>query len=98
MITVSTTRLAEGLKEATAFSLPDMNEGTEYLFNTVYSRLSQRADVRLSEIDFDAFETEDIASLNDLYENVFERNQYAADSIMSALRKTVPIHKAVGYV
>ena len=98
MITVSTTRLAEGLKEAAAFNIPEMNEGTGYLYDNLYLRLSKGENVALSSLDFDAFEPTDIDALTDLHENVFERNQYAAGGIMSALQRAAPIHKAVGYV
>ena len=98
MITLSTTQLTEAVNKAAAFSLPDMNEGMGYLYNNLYIRLSKGEDVTISSLDFDAFEPEDIDSLNNLHEKVFERNQYAAGGIMSALPKTAPIHKAVGYV
>ena len=97
MITVSTTLFTEAIKEAEAFSLPEMDTGTKYLYDCIYKKLSQNIDVRLSELDFDAFEPEDIESLNGLHD-VFERNSYAADAIMSTLQKIAPICKAVGFV
>lgn len=98
MITVSVKQLVSAIADADAFKAPDMNEGTEYLYNNLYSRLSQNMDVKLSDIDFDAFESEDIDSLNDLHSNVFERNNYDANRIMSTLRQTAPVCKIVGYV
>lgn len=98
MIAVSTKNLVDAIREADGFKLPDMNEGTGYLYNDIYRRLTRGEDVRLSEIDFDAFEADDLDSLNDLHSNVFERNYYAANSISSALRTIVPVCKAVGYV
>ena len=98
MITVSIKQLASAIAEADAFKLPDMNRGTAYLYKTVYNRLSRNIDVKLSEIDFDAFKPEDIDSLNGLHSDVFERNHFAANGIMSALRKIEPVSKAVGYV
>ena len=98
MITVSTRQLASAITEAGAFKLPDMNAGTAYLYKAVYNRLSRNLDVKLSEIDFDAFEPEDIDSLNSLHSDIFERNHFAANGIMSTLRKIEPAYKTVCYV
>lgn len=98
MIEVSVKQLASAIAEADAFQMPGMNEGTSYLYHTVYSRLSRDIDIKLSDIDFDAFEPEDIDSLNDLHSDVFERNCYAASGMMSALRQVSPVCKSVCYV
>jgi hypothetical protein len=98
MITVSVKRLVDAVKEADIPRLPDMDKGTEYLYINLYMRLSRGEDVTLSSLDFDAFESEDIDSLNSLYSEVFEKNYRTADNIMSALKQIVPISKAVGYV
>jgi len=98
MVTVNTRDLVEAILEADAFKLPDMSKGTGYLFDNLYSRLSRGEDVRLSSLDFDAFEQEDIEAVNSLYSDVFEKNCYEASGIASALRETVPACKAVAYV
>ena len=98
MITVSIKQLVSAIAEADAFSLPGMNEGTSYLYDTVYRRMSKGDTVRLSELDFDAFEAEDVDSFSDIYSDVFERNSYAASGISSALRSMTPASKAVAYV
>ena len=98
MLTVSVRDLVDAIKEADIYRLPDMNEGTEYLYSNLYKQLSKGEDVTLSSLDFDAFEPEDIDSLSSLYSDVFERNSYTSGGIMSALRNVDPIQKAVGYV
>ena len=98
MITVSMKQLVSAIAEADAFNLPDMNDGTSYLYETVYLRMSKGQPVNLSEIDFNAFEQEDVDALNDLYSDVFERNHYTANGISHTLRGAIPISKAVGYV
>lgn len=98
MITVNVKNLMGAIQEADAFKMPDMNEGTSYLYDTIYNNLSRDIDVKLSGIDFDAFEAEDIDSLSDLHTDVFERNCYAANGIMSTLQQVSPVCKAVGYV
>ena len=98
MITVNTRNLVEAVREADAFKLPDMSKGAGYLFDNLYSRLSGGGDVRLSNLDFNAFGEEDLEALNSLYSDVFEKNFYAARDIASAIRETVPACKAVAYV
>ena len=98
MITVSIKQLVDAIEEAEVFKLPDTNAGTEYIYINIYLRLLHGEDVKLSKIDWDAFELDDINSFNKLYSSVFERNGYTADGIMSTLRNIVPISKAVGYV
>ena len=97
MITVDTRNLVEAIREAEAFKLPEMNEGTDYLFENLYRGLSRGEEVRLSNLDFNAFEEADLKSLNNLY-SVFEKNCYTAREIASTLRETVPVCKAVAYV
>jgi len=98
MITVNVKQLASALSEADVFTLPEMNDGTEYLYNSVYARLSRGEEVSLLGLDFDAFDLDDIDSLNELYDYVFERNYYAADRIVYILRNTASVCKAVSYV
>lgn len=98
MINVSIQKLIEAIEEADVFHLPDMSVGTKYLYNNLYCRLSGDEEVTLSSLDFNAFESEDIDSLNSLHTDIFEKNSYAADGIMFTLRGTAPIHKAVSYV
>jgi hypothetical protein len=86
------------LTEADAFKLPDMTDGTAYLYNSVYRRLARGEDVRLSGINFDAFEPEDVESLEGLYSDIFEKNNYVGDDIISTLQKVAPVCKAVGFV
>lgn len=98
MITVSVKQLVSAIAEADAFKMPEMNEGTAYLYHTIYSNLSQNKDVKLSEIDFDAFEADDINCLNDLHSDVLEKNCCTANGIITTLQQISPICKAVGYV
>ena len=98
MITVSTKNLVEAVRETDAFKLPEMSEGTGYLLDKLYNRLSRGEDVSLSSLDFNAFHLKDLDSLNDLYTNIFEKNCGTASGIVSALREMVPVCKAVAYV
>ena len=98
MITVNVSQLVDAIKEADVYRLPDMNEGTGYLYKNLYKRLTSGGDVTLSSLDFDAFDSEDIDSISDLHSNVFERDHYAANGIMSTLRNAAPVPRAVAYV
>ena len=98
MIIVNVKNLVEAIREADAFALPEMKGGVNYLYDKVFTRMSKGHDVRLSDLDFDAFEPEDIDSFNNIYSDVFERNHYAANGIASTLRSVVPASKAVFYV
>ena len=71
MLTVSVKALVEAIQDTEAYSLPEMNSGTEYLYKNLYSRLVHGDTVHLSDLDFDAFEAEDVGELEDLYSNVF---------------------------
>ena len=98
MITVNVKKLKEALVKVNEFRLPEMTAGTEYLYDRLYRKLSLDKDVRLSELDFNAFTDDDVDSLSDLYTNVFERNEDKANGITSELRRIKPEYKPVCYV
>jgi hypothetical protein len=98
MMTISTKQLVDSIREADTFKLPEMNAGTGYLYDTVYRRMATGDSVSLSDLDFRAFEREDVDSLHDLYTDVFERNYHIADRITATLRAIVPVSKPVAYI
>jgi len=98
MIQVNIAGLVAALKKEQPFTLPEMNEGTNYLFNRVYCRMANDDTVRLSALDFSAFEAEDIGSLNELYNDVIGRNNHQSENIAAALRKVDPVCRAAAYV
>ena len=97
MITVSTKHLVSAIEEAEAFSLPDMNEGASYLYNELYRRLSEGADLLLSDIDFDRFELDDIDSIRELHSG-FENNEGKAHTLIRALWGIPPVTKASAFI
>jgi hypothetical protein len=98
MVTVNVKQLVSAITETDSFKTPDMNPGTEYLYNNLYRRLSNGEAVMISSLDFGSFDCNDVAFLKDLCENVFEDNGYKANYIITALRQITPVCKAVGYV
>ena len=98
MLQLNIKQLVAAVKEAAPFVLPEMNKGTSYLYNSVYGRLSMGEQVRLSDLDFDAFDSEDITALHNLYEDVFEKNNHQASGIVDILRKATLVCKDASYV
>jgi len=102
MLKINIKQLVSAMREAPTCtlptSLPEMTEGTSYLFDKVYCCLSVGDEVRLSDLDFAAFDVDDVSCLNDLYDNVLERNSYKANVITSRLRRITPICQAAAYV
>lgn len=98
MITVSIKKLTEAIIEAEAFNLPDMSIGEDYLYNSLYKRLSRGDDVRLSELDFDTFELDDVDTIRKLHSDVLEPNEDKANAIAHSLRGIIPGTTAVAFV
>ena len=98
MMQVNIPHLMAELQNAPAFVQPEMDIGTAYLFNQVYTRMARGEKVRLSELDFTAFEEDDIHSLGGLYGEVFGRHNYEASSIAGNLRKIDPTSKSAAFI
>jgi hypothetical protein len=98
MIQVSIHKLIEALCDANAFSLPELNDGTHYIFTQIYERLSQGEEVRLSGINFDSFELDDVDSMRKLYSDVLEANEYKADNIVNSFRSFPPVSAVTPFV
>ena len=98
ILKLNLTQLVVSIQNAPPFSFPEMNKGTAYLFNKVYTRLSRGEDVGLSSLDFNAFDQEDIDVLKDLYYNVFEQNSYQASNIVNTIRQIAPVCKTATYI
>jgi len=98
MIQVNIAGLVEAVQKASPFVMPEMDAGTSYLFNNLYTRLANNETVQLSELDFAAFEYDDIQTLSSLYDNVFEKNSHQAISIIGTLRNAAPVSKAAAYI
>ena len=98
MIKLDIAQLIATIQEAPPFVFPEMDEGTSYLYNNLYCRLATGEGTLLSELDFNAFDSADINCLKDLYNNVFEQNNYQASNIMNTLRQVTPVCMASVYV
>ncbi len=91
MITVSTRKLVSAIEEADVFHLPDRNEGTRYIYDEIYKRLSNGIEVRLSKINFSSFELDDIDAMRDLYFDILETNENKAKELTHILQNIPPI-------
>lgn len=90
MISVSTKTLLSAIEEAEDFSLPDMNEGTQYLYDELYGKVSRGMELHLSEIEFDRFELDDVDMMRDLYSDTLEANERKAETITRNLVNIPP--------
>ncbi len=83
---------------ADAFSLPEMNAGTKYLYENLYDRLNGGGEVRLSGLDFDAFELDDVGEIEHIYTNFLEGPEEHAERIMRFLWGVSPVAAASAFV
>jgi hypothetical protein len=98
MINVSVKQLLSAIEEADVFKFPSMSAGADYIYNNIYSRLTRNLDVRLSDIDFSAFELDDVDTMRDIYFNILEANENRAVSLADTLRKIPPVVTASAFV
>jgi hypothetical protein len=91
---INISQLEIALQVAPHFVTPEMNRGTSYLFDNVYRRLADGEEVRLSDLDFAAFDSDDINALGNLYNDVFERNSWQVHGIVDELNMIAPTCKA----
>ena len=98
MITVNVKQLISAIEEADVFKLPDMSTGAEYIYNSLYRRLTQGENVRLSEIDYNSFELGDIDSVLEIYSNVLEANENKAETLARTLWSIPPVVTAAAFV
>ena len=98
MITVSIKQLVSAIEDADVFNLPDMSAGTDYIYNNLYKRLTHGEDLRLSQVDWEGFELDDVDSMRDLYSDVLEANESRAERISGILRNAPPVTTAAAFV
>lgn len=98
MITVSVKNLLDAIEEAEEYKLPEMNEGTQYLYDELYGKASRGMELHLSEIAFDRFEPEDIDEMRDIYFTAIEKNESKADVISNSLICIQPVAVASKFV
>ena len=98
MLKLDIMQLISSIQDAPAFIAPEMGSGTSYLFNSIYKRLSNGEITRLSDLDFDAFDLEDIGTLDELFKNVFEEHNFKTGGIVNTMRNTAPVCKESVYV
>lgn len=98
MISVSTKALLSAIEEAEAFSLPEMNEGTQYLYDELYGKVSRGMELHLLEIEFDRFELDDVDMMRNLYSDTLEANERKAETLTDNLMNIPPAAVASKFV
>jgi len=91
MVQLCVKKLVSNISKISAFELPEMSEGTRYLFSKIYEPLSVEETVLLSSIDFDLFTLDDVDEMRKLYSDVLEANVYKAGTVTYALEKLPPV-------
>ena len=98
MITISVKNFLSAIDKADAFNLPDMNQGTQYVYANLYQKLMRGEELKLSEINFGSFELDDIDSIRELHSKVLDVNENKADSITRTLWNIKPVAAASAFV
>ena len=95
---VNIDKFVAAIQTVAPFTLPEMSEGTKYLYDGLYKCLLAGKVAFLLDIDFDAFDSEDINSLADMYENIFEKSNCKASNLVNTLNRISPVCKVTAYV
>ena len=98
MLNIDTGRLTDALESVPAFKLPEMSAGTAYLHEKLILPLSAGKEVLLTDLDLDAFDSEDVGLLDRLYDSVYAKNNLLAASVVIALSQSPPVSNDAGYV
>ena len=98
MITVSIKQLVSAIEEADVFKFPAMSDGADYVYNSLYRRILHGEDLRLSHINWDRFELDDVDTMRELYSDVLYANEYKAESMAHTLRGLSPVVSAATFV
>lgn len=98
MVTIDLKKLIKNVGETENFKLPDMNAGTQYLYDNLYRRMSQGEPVRLSEINFAGFNLDDINNIRNLEFDFFRRAEDIVEKITSSLKSLPPVATAISFI
>ena len=98
MLTVSVKQLMSAIEEAEPFQMPEMNAGTHYLYDELYTRLTSGKQLRLSKIRFDKFEPDDIETLRAMHSDILKDNLEKADRLAYAVQDMPPVPDAAIFV
>ena len=89
MLKVNITELLAAIRTAAPFAFPEINVGTQYIRDEIVNRLASGKIVKFSEIDFTAFDSEDIDDFRD-YQHKVDRVNYKSGTVAQSLRKIKP--------
>ena len=98
MLQVSIKALLSAIEEADVYRLPDMSAGADYIYNNLYRRLSHGEELRLSSIEWNRFELDDVDTIRRLHFDVIEADESKANAISYTLRGLKPITTAAAFV
>ena len=87
----------EAIHEQEAYAEPEMEDGVAYLYENVQRKLSKNLSVHMSDLDFDAFELDDIDELAKRYRDNDERRYRTTAQTASQLSHMKPIPTPAAY-
>jgi hypothetical protein len=89
MLTISVKRIVDAITIAPTFTPPELNVGAQYIQEKIADRLARGNEVRLSEINFEAFDLEDIDGFQSFHEHMGQ-HEHRCDQVAQAFFKLKP--------
>ena len=90
MLTISVKQFVEALAVAPAYKPPELNAGSQYIQEKIADRLISGNKVRLSEINFESFDLEDINALQKFNDHI-EQYENRCMQVAQSFRKLKPV-------
>ena len=95
MLKLDIEKFRANMRELPFFPDPSMSEGLKYLMRMVYECLLAEKDVHISNLDFNAFDSDDLQYLIGLYSGEYESKSYR---LAVSLRAITPVHAVSSFV
>lgn len=90
MLSISIPKLFDALANAPTFKPQELNAGAQYIQDEIHNKLANGIAVNLKELNFSAFELEDISTFRDFYSDM-ERHDYKCEQVGQSLQRLKPI-------
>ena len=97
-IKIDVGKLIKSLQGTAPQKKPKMNKGTRYLFNNVHLKIAGGKELRLSDLNMDAFHFDDLIEFEKTICLHYEKNERESRLITEALQSAEPACVNVEYV
>jgi hypothetical protein len=98
MLKLNIENLRASIRNAASYEFPVMDKGTAYLYESIYRELAAGKAIRFSNLDFAAFDTEDLTTFYDLLDGLILQNSHKAFGVANTLKNVAPMCKETAYV